>query len=179
MAGWTLTYLLAFSQLSGPLIVGGRRDVAQSGSAPDWGSGGRRFKSGRPDREARSSICCCGSFFVYWPDLATSPKRGRVGRRKSNDGTVGSSRGAFPATPRLGLHGRPCSAKTSSSFDLRTDGGFGHPQHPSSPRQLQAFVRINSRDITRPASCRERLRLPPVPVRNAQMELRQDETLSQ
>lgn len=25
------------------------RDVAQFGSAPDWGSGGRRFKSGRPD----------------------------------------------------------------------------------------------------------------------------------
>ena len=25
------------------------RDVAQSGSAPEWGSGGRRFESGRPD----------------------------------------------------------------------------------------------------------------------------------
>ncbi|CAO5232463.1 hypothetical protein FAGKG844_170030 [Frankia sp. AgKG'84/4] len=27
------------------------RDVAQLGSAPDWGSGGRRFKSCRPDNE--------------------------------------------------------------------------------------------------------------------------------
>ena len=26
-----------------------RRGVAQPGSAPEWGSGGRRFKSGRPD----------------------------------------------------------------------------------------------------------------------------------
>lgn len=27
-----------------------RRGVAQSGSAPVWGTGGRRFKSGRPDQ---------------------------------------------------------------------------------------------------------------------------------
>jgi hypothetical protein len=26
------------------------RDVAQSGSAPEWGSGGREFKSRRPDQ---------------------------------------------------------------------------------------------------------------------------------
>ena len=26
-----------------------RRGVAQPGSAPEWGSGGRRFKSGHPD----------------------------------------------------------------------------------------------------------------------------------
>ena len=26
------------------------RDVAQSGSAPHWGCGGRRFKSGHPDQ---------------------------------------------------------------------------------------------------------------------------------
>src|SRR5437867_1024435 len=30
-------------------VVRGRRDVAQSGSAPEWGSGGRGFKSRRPD----------------------------------------------------------------------------------------------------------------------------------
>ncbi len=28
-----------------------QRDVAQLGSAPEWGSGGRRFESGRPDCE--------------------------------------------------------------------------------------------------------------------------------
>ena len=33
------------------------RDVAQPGSAPHWGCGGRRFKSGHPDQ----SLC-----FVYY-----------------------------------------------------------------------------------------------------------------
>ena len=32
-----------------------RRGVAQSGSAPVWGTGGRRFKSGRPDQFPRSN----------------------------------------------------------------------------------------------------------------------------
>src|SRR3954449_3461618 len=32
-----------------------RRGVAQSGSAPVWGTGGRRFKSGRPDQFSRTS----------------------------------------------------------------------------------------------------------------------------
>ncbi len=27
-----------------------KRGVAQPGSAPEWGSGGRRFKSSRPDQ---------------------------------------------------------------------------------------------------------------------------------
>ena len=31
------------------LLAGPQRDVAQSGSAPEWGSGGRGFKSRRPD----------------------------------------------------------------------------------------------------------------------------------
>ena len=30
-------------------VHGRLRDVAQLGSAPDWGSGGRRFKSCQPD----------------------------------------------------------------------------------------------------------------------------------
>jgi hypothetical protein len=30
------------------------RDVAQSGSAPEWGSGGREFKSRRPDHLIKS-----------------------------------------------------------------------------------------------------------------------------
>ncbi len=32
------------------------RDVAQSGSAPEWGSGGRRFKSSRPDHFTFNSL---------------------------------------------------------------------------------------------------------------------------
>ena len=36
------------------LDSGPRRGVAQSGSAPVWGTGGRRFKSGRPDHFCRT-----------------------------------------------------------------------------------------------------------------------------
>ena len=43
----------------------GSRDVAQSGSAPEWGSGGRGFKSRRPD--------CVNAFYFKWIDF-TSPK---------------------------------------------------------------------------------------------------------
>ncbi len=32
-----------------PWEKGRKRDVAQPGSAPEWGSGGRGFKSRRPD----------------------------------------------------------------------------------------------------------------------------------
>ena len=34
---------------TGGLFTSISRDVAQSGSAPEWGSGGRGFKSRRPD----------------------------------------------------------------------------------------------------------------------------------
>ena len=43
----------------------GVRDVAQPGSAPEWGSGGRRFKSGRPDYRKRRP---CNEF-VAGPSL--------------------------------------------------------------------------------------------------------------
>ena len=33
------------------------RDVAQPGSAPEWGSGGRRFKSAHPDHLLASKCC--------------------------------------------------------------------------------------------------------------------------
>ncbi len=43
-----------FLETDKPLTYGKEvplRDVAQLGSAPEWGSGGRRFESGRPDCE--------------------------------------------------------------------------------------------------------------------------------
>src|SRR4051812_26878715 len=40
-------------------ILAGERGVAQSGSAPGWGPGGRRFKSSRPDRRRARK---CGPF---------------------------------------------------------------------------------------------------------------------
>ncbi len=47
-----------------PAYISRSRDVAQSGSAPEWGSGGRRFESGRPDwRRPRVSLPMWG--FVH------------------------------------------------------------------------------------------------------------------
>ena len=40
-----------------------KRGVAQPGSAPVLGTGGRRFESCRPDKKAKKSILL--SFFVY------------------------------------------------------------------------------------------------------------------
>ena len=37
-----------------PVVDSPPRGVAQSGSAPVWGTGGRRFKSGRPDQISRT-----------------------------------------------------------------------------------------------------------------------------
>src|SRR5690606_29542207 len=42
---------------------GVRRDVAQPGSAPEWGSGGREFESRRPDQ----SKALQGSVLGHWP----------------------------------------------------------------------------------------------------------------
>ena len=49
------------------LIDSTHRGVAQAGSAPDWGSGGRRFKSG-PPRPASKSVTC-------WPHRTDPIKR--------------------------------------------------------------------------------------------------------
>ena len=38
------------------------RDVAQPGSAPEWGSGGRRFESGRPDSLGRIASSVLGTW---------------------------------------------------------------------------------------------------------------------
>src|SRR6478672_3392319 len=41
------------------------RGVAQPGSAPQWGCGGRRFKSSRPDRLQRPPGSFWGPLFVF------------------------------------------------------------------------------------------------------------------
>ncbi len=51
-AFWPVSHGTVSANLRGRLACGylsHPRDVAQSGSAPEWGSGGRRFESGRPD----------------------------------------------------------------------------------------------------------------------------------
>ena len=42
-------------------LAGDRRGVAQPGSAPEWGSGGRRFKSSLPDQDTPSLGWHCSS----------------------------------------------------------------------------------------------------------------------
>ena len=53
---------LSFAALSNPSLVP-FRDVAQSGSVPAWGAGGRWFESSRPDFE-KSSV---KTEFFYGP----------------------------------------------------------------------------------------------------------------
>ena len=43
-----------------------RRDVAQLGSAPAWGAGGRRFKSSHPDHIPKKAT------LIQWPFLFMS-----------------------------------------------------------------------------------------------------------
>ena len=51
----------------------GRRGVAQPGSAPHWGCGGRRFESGRPDHFLRelspgmADAVRAGALEFSWP----------------------------------------------------------------------------------------------------------------
>ena len=72
------------------------RDVAQSGSAPEWGSGGRRFESGRPDllrpyvgcRYRVGPFCAARGWARLW-------------------GNFGSSDTHFPHLPSLAHHLQP------------------------------------------------------------------------
>jgi hypothetical protein len=73
------------------------RDVAQSGSALDWGSRGRRFKSGRPDQRlldfGRGAVLFGPlSGVAGFSDLAKARVRWTT---KSANRTVGSSRAAI------------------------------------------------------------------------------------
>ena len=43
-------FLLDLMYCNNKVILSKKRDVAQSGSVPHWGCGGRRFKSGHPDQ---------------------------------------------------------------------------------------------------------------------------------
>ena len=57
------------------------RNVAQTGSAPEWGSGGRRFKSSRSDQLDKELRSAATPFF--WPATAAgSDLRRRVVYRR-------------------------------------------------------------------------------------------------
>ena len=75
--------------------------MAQPGSAPEWGSGGRRFESGRPDLQARSDEVAPGLSLWIRPDSAGSLRETATRRRRVR--TAGSTRGARPPTAGCGL----------------------------------------------------------------------------
>ena len=61
-----------------------KRDVAQPGSAPEWGSGGRGFKSRRPDKKKAPAVA--GAFFFSVSRafvLGTSPSARPIGSNPS------------------------------------------------------------------------------------------------
>ena len=103
------------------------RDVAQSGSAPEWGSGGRRFKSSHPDQKIKDlrvprksfllsgthlvptgnkmgGLCHLGSWAIALPDRGALQPAPRRRRRKAEPGFALPSwsryyRGAYCAHP--------------------------------------------------------------------------------
>ena len=85
-----------------------RRGVAQSGSAPVWGTGGRRFKSGRPDHTFNSQDVRCRSKLGFRAfdrqssiptfDRQSSISQAALSGRSSHAGDAhraGAGRGAF------------------------------------------------------------------------------------
>ena len=48
-----------------PLVDSRHRGVAQPGSAPEWGSGGREFESRRPDRIVNLLVDTDGVFWCH------------------------------------------------------------------------------------------------------------------
>ena len=88
------------------------RAVAQLGSAPDWGSGGRRFKSCQPDRKAlmghsfhQGFVMSCDGFLLVplWsPPLFTAWLPRRVGAlRRRSPVDKGTKRGPEALRVRL------------------------------------------------------------------------------
>ena len=90
---------------------GGPRDpqhraVAQLGSAPEWGSGGRRFKSAQPDHVSRGAALCGPSPFNpprprcprgLIPSALQAPRHHRLGRK-----TAWAPGGSCPPAPARG-----------------------------------------------------------------------------
>ncbi len=92
----------------GSRVAGCRfRDVAQSGSAPEWGSGGRGFKSRRPDLKERplaapSSFRAAGALAASLRDSATKSRRpDSKGRAPDRAFVVSGRRRLGCVAPRL------------------------------------------------------------------------------
>src|SRR5690606_20820344 len=115
---------------------GVRRDVAQPGSAPEWGSGGREFESRRPDQSLRPfervsgwGLPVAGS---HWGHRFMGDKASRSSDSRPGQGTPSS---VSPQPPAAGPTG-PALAKPrptpQRTMDLRE--GLSRPPAPSSSR---------------------------------------------
>ena len=61
------------------VIIAGRRGVAQSGRAPAWGVGGRRFESDHPDQKKKRAVnASTETSFNSSFDLKETPRLGEV-----------------------------------------------------------------------------------------------------
>jgi hypothetical protein len=95
------------------------RDVAQPGSAPEWGSGGRRFESGRPDLVSDEIISTCRCARGVDPSGASRwvPTRHPLGRLVSREfSSAGKNRNATNALP-FG----PSMARAKTPLPLETE----------------------------------------------------------
>ena len=85
------------------MAVRSRRDVAQLGSAPEWGSGGRRFESGRPDWGKDFPAVIYRDGGVYDPTLpiplfaCSAPARGTIPPGRFDGATTNSARRDYKA----------------------------------------------------------------------------------
>ena len=81
-----------------PAIIGrSRRGVAQPGSAPAWGAGGRKFESSRPDHNIRAGSVIPSRPFVFCGDrvgAAPTADAGWIVPPTGGDQASGASRSA-------------------------------------------------------------------------------------
>jgi hypothetical protein len=114
------------------------RAVAQLGSAPYWGCGGRRFKSCQPDSKAPLEASFRGAFFVGLRPGCAGP--GRLRRPQSSDL---ASLGSNPVSPieQGRPKGRPCSIRAGEQWSRRTGD--------SVPRIHRGATRTRSTDPLR------------------------------
>jgi hypothetical protein len=78
----------------------GKRGVAQPGSAPEWGSGGRRFKSSLPDHSSHDFLTCEAIV-----DQSPDPSSTITGIPLSSDLWIASNALTTPVTRRAEVRG--------------------------------------------------------------------------
>ena len=149
------------------------RDVAQFGSALDWGSRGRRFKSGRPDcfsntlgtnwepngndhgRPTQGMGCglraCAGALLPLTPPV--TPPRGRCRRPRCRQEAPGSGgvdgrRRRYCVAESVCIRGNQAAPAPASAFGEARPARAGHTRRSRRSEQLS---------VRRPGAARSRL----------------------